>query len=292
MNQETPNPVLELRSVSVAFGGTEILKDVSVSFMEGAATAVLGSAGSGKSALLKAAAGLLVPDSGTVLFRGTSLASFSEDEERYFRGRTSFVFQDSALWANQTIFENMALPLRIHRPWMGESDVAERVRELANRLGYVEGLAFRPAELSAGEQKLVSVARALVLDPELVFLDEPVSGLDEDARERVQEVLDSFREAGKSILLVTNDMGWVHRVADRIVIVRDGALAAAGPYDDVVASEVPETAGLVARLRARGARGARFRSAAESAGTVLMSGREQPENKGFPGGNVEGERST
>lgn len=289
MGQEASNPVIELRSVSTASGSYEILKEVSVSFAEGATTAVLGSAGSGKSALLKTAAGLLVPDSGTVLFRGTSLAAFSEDEERYFRSRTSFVFQDSALWANQTIFFNIALPLRIHRPWMGESEVAERVRELADRLGYVEGLAFRPAELSTGEQKLVSIARALVLDPELVFLDEPASGLDEDAKERVQAVLDSLKEAGKSVLLVTNDMGWVHRAADRIVIIRDGRIAAAGPYDEIVASEVPETAGLVARLRARGARA---RGAAESPVTVVRPPREPSEDQRSADDGADGERGT
>lgn len=276
MGVEETNPVIELRSVTTFSGGYQILKDVSVSFTEGATTAVLGSAGSGKSALLKTAAGLVVPDSGAVLFRGTSLATFSEDEERYFRSRTSFVFQDSALWANQTILNNIALPLRVHRHWMGESEIAERVREVLTRVGYDEGLALRPAELSAGEQKLVSIARALVLDPELVFLDEPASGLDEDAKERVQEVLDFLREAGKSVLLVTNDMGWVHRVADRIVIIRDGRVAAAGPYDEVVASEVPETAGLVARLRARGARA---RNAAESPVTVVRPAQEPSEGE-------------
>lgn len=287
MGEEAANPVIELRSVTTYSGGYQILKDLSVSFAEGATTAVLGSAGSGKSALLKTAAGLMVPETGSVLFRGNSLASFSEDDERFFRSRTSFVFQDSALWANQTILNNIALPLRVHRQWMGESEIAERIREVLSRVGYDEGLALRPAELSTGEQKLVSIARALVLDPELVFLDEPASGLDEDAKERVQEVLDSLREAGKSVLLVTNDMGWVHRIADRIVIIRDGRIAAAGPYDEIVASEVPETAGLVARLRARGARG---RSAAESPGTVVLPARESSETDRSAGTAADGER--
>lgn len=289
MGEEAANPVIELRSVTTFSGGYQILKDVSVSFVEGATTAVLGSAGSGKSALLKTAAGLVVPDSGSVLFRGTSLASFSEDEERYFRSRTSFVFQDSALWANQTILNNIALPLRVHRHWMGESEIAERIREVLARVGYDEGLALRPAELSAGEQKLVSIARALVLDPELVFLDEPASGLDEDAKERVQEVLDSLRDAGKSVLLVTNDMGWVHRVADRIVIIRDGRIAAAGLYDEVVASEVPETAGLVARLRARGARA---RNASESPVTVVRPAREPSEGERSADNGADEERGS
>ncbi len=288
MGEETANPVIELRSVTTYSGGYQILKDVSVSFAEGATTAVLGSAGSGKSALLKTAAGLVVPETGAVFFRGNSLAAFSEDDERFFRSRTSFVFQDAALWANQTILNNIALPLRVHRSWMGESEIAERVRVVLARVGYDEGLALRPAELSAGEQKLVSIARALVLDPELVFLDEPASGLDEDAKERVQEVLDSLRDAGKSVLLVTNDMGWVHRVADRIVIIRDGRVAAAGPYDRIVASEVPETAGLVARLRARGARA---RGAAESPVTVVRPAPEPSETESAAG-PAEGERST
>ncbi len=254
MSDALKNPVIELRSVSSSSSGFEILRNVSVSFAEGATTAVLGSAGSGKSTLLKTAAGLVVPESGSVLFRGSSLESFSGDDERYFRSRTAFVFQDAALWANQTIFNNIALPLRVHKPWMGESEIAERVREVLGRVGYSEGLALRPAELSAGEQKLVSMARALALDPELLFLDSPATGLDEDAVELLYNVLDSLKKAGKSLLLVTGDMGLVHRMADHVVIIREGRIAASGHYDDIVACDVPETAGLVARLRARGAR--------------------------------------
>jgi ABC-type multidrug transport system ATPase subunit len=115
-------------------------------------------------------------------------------------------------------------------------------------------MAFRPADLSTGEQKLVSLARALVLDPELVFLDNPATGLDEDAKDLVYDLLDSLRKAGKSMLLVTGDMGLTHRIADHIVIIRDGRIVAAGTYNDIVACEVPEASGLVARLRARGAR--------------------------------------
>lgn len=285
MSGETPNPVLELRSVTTVSGGYEILKDVSVSFKEGATTAVLGSAGSGKSALLKAAAGLVVPETGTVLFRGASLAAFSEDDERYFRSRTSFVFQDAALWANQSIFINISLPLRVHKSWMGESEIAERVREVLSLLGYNEGLALRPAELSMGEQKLVSIARALVLDPELVFLDDPATGLDEDAVERVNGVLDSLRRAGKSVLLVTSDMGLVHRIADYAVIIRDGRIVAAGPYDDIVAGEVPEAAGLVARLRARGVRTRR-----DSAQTVVRDPAQLEKTDESAAGAADGER--
>ena len=287
MNEVLSDPVIELRSVNTSSGGYQILKDVSVSFGEGATTAVLGSAGSGKSSLLKTAAGLHVAESGTVLFRGASLAAFSEDDERYFRSRTSFVFQDAALWANQTIFNNIALPLRVHRPWMGESEVAERVREVLAQVGYDEGQALRPAELSAGEQKLVSMARALVLDPELVFLDDPVTGLDEDAVERVQKVLEFLRRAGKSMLLVTGDMGWVNRFADRVVIIRNGRIAASGSYDEILADNVPEAAGLVARLRARGARAREGTPA-----TVIRLAGEPSETERSADGTADGERDT
>lgn len=275
MSDGVPNPILELRSVSASSGGFEILKDVSVSFEEGVTTAVLGAAGSGKSTLLKTAAGLIVPESGAVLFRGTSLASFSEDDERYFRSRSSFVFQDSALWANQTIFNNIALPLRVHKPWMGESDVAEKIRLVLERVGYDGGVAYRPADLSAGEQKLVSLARALVLDPELVFMDDPTTGLDEDAAERVDEVLTGLHETGKAVILVTSDMDLVHRVADRILIIRQGRKAAYGNYDDIASGGVPEAAGLAARLRARGER---RRSGATGQGTVVREKASEPDS--------------
>jgi len=247
-------PALELRGITASSGGYEILSDASVAFPEGLCSVVMGAAGSGKSTLLKVAAGLIVPDSGTVSFRGADMARFGRKEEVAFRATTGFVFQDAALWADTTILGNVAMPLRVHKPWMGESAIAEAVRVLLERLGYDEGLAMRPAELSAGEQKLVSIARAVVHEPSLIFMDDPTSNLDEDAAERVFSFFDELRKKRRTIIVVANSSDLAFRLADRLGVIKGRAMAAFGAYDDTVGGAEAALSTSLARLKARGSR--------------------------------------
>jgi len=213
-----------------------------------------GAAGSGKSTLLKVAAGLVVADSGATFYQGRDMAHFSHKEELAFRAASGFVFQDAALWANTSILNNVAMPLRVHKPWMGESDVAESVRLLLKQLGYDESMGMRPAELSSGEQKLVSIARAVIHEPAVAFMDDPTSNLDEDAAEKVFELLARLKSRRCTVIVVANNSELAYRFADRLGVIKAGKMAAFGPYDETVGSAEAALMTSLARLRARGSR--------------------------------------
>ncbi|HOX92629.1 MAG TPA: ATP-binding cassette domain-containing protein [Spirochaetales bacterium] len=247
-------PALELAGISASSGGFRILTDVSLAFPENEWSVVLGAAGSGKSTLLKTAAGLMVPDSGTVLVVGRDMAKFNPRDEIAFRSRSGFVFQDAALWANQSILNNVAMPLRVHRNWMSESQIAETCRDILVRLGYTESMGVRPAELSSGEQKLVSIARALVHQPSLVFLDDPTSNLDEDAVDRLFAELDRLRASSVTVVTVTNNTELAYRFADYLGVLKDGSLLDFGLYDATIARAEAALGSSIARLKARGGR--------------------------------------
>jgi len=244
-------PAIELRKAGARRGDYNILSDVSFSLPEGTVTFFMGVAGSGKSALLKTAAGLRPPDSGEVLFRGTSLARMSRKDEAHFRRVSAFVFQDAALWANQSLFDNLALPIRVHEGGMSKAEVERAVRRAVELVGYEEDLRIRPSDLSSGERRIVGLARSLVLDPELLFMDEPFSNLDEAAIERVSGIVAALKERGRTMAIVTSQSEFAGRYADFVAVLGGGGLKAFGPYDQAVGWEDASVRSVTGRLRRR-----------------------------------------
>ncbi len=244
-------PELELRGVTCLRGGYLALKDASLSLAEGETLFAMGGAGSGKSVLLKTAAGIGIPNSGDVLYRGKSLGRMSSREEAAFRRASGFVFQDAALWANQSLFDNLALPARLHEPSWGPADVDRAVRRAADLVGYAQDLHARPAELSAGERKLVGLARALVLDPELLFMDDPSASLDEAAAERVYDIIAALKARGRTVLIASALSELASRCADCVAVLIDGSLCAVGTYDEAVTWVDPRVRAVTGRLKAR-----------------------------------------
>lgn len=243
--------LVELRNVAVARGGVAVLAEASLLLREGEVAVVMGPAGSGKSSLLKAAAGILVPDSGEASYRGRAYDRFSAKEELEFRRRAGFAFQDGALWSNQSIFENLALPLRLHHRAVSKGEIERRIARLAELVGYGDSLQHRPAELSAGERKLVGLARALALDPELLFLDEPLALLDEESAERVVELLAGLKARGRAMLVASGSSELAARLADTLGVLRAGRIEAWGSYEEARAWRDPALRGVTGRLRAR-----------------------------------------
>lgn len=248
------SPAIELRAAGASSGGYRILDTVDLAFPRGQVSVILGGAGSGKSTLIKLASGLIAPDQGAVFAFGKDMAKFGARDELDFRAQSGYVFQDAALWANQSILNNVAMPLRVHQPWMPPAEMEEAVRAQLKRLGYEEGLTMRPAELSAGEQKLVSIARALIHDPEIVFMDDPSSSLDEDASEHLFAELDLLRRKRRTVIVVSNNSDLSYRFADRLGVIRAGKIVAWGTYDETLARAEAALSGSIARLKARGGR--------------------------------------
>jgi ABC-type multidrug transport system ATPase subunit len=216
--------IVELRNVSCTAQGRRLVRNVSCEFAEGKTTALVGPSGGGKSTMLKLAAGLWVPDAGEILYRGRNIAQMSRAENMEFRRKTAFVFQDSALWANQNLFQILDLPLRLHFPAMKAREREYRIEEVVSEVGYKKDLGIRPARLSMGEQKLIGFARALLCRPGLLYLDEWTESLDENAAQRLINIVNRRRSEGATVILVSHDTRIVRSIADVVVMVVGGQI--------------------------------------------------------------------
>jgi ABC-type multidrug transport system ATPase subunit len=216
--------IIELKKVRFSAQSRELIRNVSFQYEEGRATALVGPAGSGKSTLLKISAGLLVPSQGEVCFRGKNIARMSRKENLNFRQEGSVVFQDSALWANQSLLQILDLPLQIHYPRMSRKEREQRIEAVVSEVGYKKELSIRPAQLSMGEQKLLAFARALLCRPRLLFLDEWTESLDNSAAQRLVGLVKRRRTEGNTVIFVSHNFGVVRDLADDIVMVLGGQI--------------------------------------------------------------------
>jgi ABC-type transporter Mla maintaining outer membrane lipid asymmetry ATPase subunit MlaF len=240
--------LIGLRDVIVSMGGTEVLREVSVSIPEGGSTVVMGPSGCGKSTLLKVAAGLIPPERGQVLYRGEDLFLMPEKALTRMRRTNGFVFQDGALWENKTIFQNLALPLEVHQGGLSRADIERRVIRSLERAGMEESAQQRPAQLSEGERKIVSFLRALIGEPSLLFLDEPTLSVDSVMADRIVGMIRDVRARGCSIIAVTTDRRLASTLADRLVVLQAGRLLAAGGFDEVKRSADPHVRGILGEV--------------------------------------------
>ncbi|MCL2800180.1 MAG: ATP-binding cassette domain-containing protein [Treponema sp.] len=227
--------LLELKNVNFsAQDDRKIVDDVSVVFTPGKTTAIVGPSGCGKSTVLKLAAGLLLPNSGEVLYKEKNITLLNRTENLDFRRESAFVFQDSALWANMDLLQILELPLRIHFPKMTKSQRLIRVKDAVAKAGYKKDLNIRPHRLSMGEQKLIAFARAMICNPSILFLDECTESLDETAAERLIDVIRKKQREGTSILFISHDMRLIIDLADYIIVVLEGKIHACAPKDEII----------------------------------------------------------
>lgn len=224
-------PIIELKNISFITGGESaagketIIECVSFQFAEGKTAALAGPSGGGKSTLLKLAAGLLVPTGGEVCYCGKNIAAMNRAQNLEFRREGAVVFQDSALWANQSLYQILDLPLRVHFPGMSKAERDERIRRTAAEAGYKRDLSVRPAKLSMGEQKLIAFARAMLCGPKLLFLDEWTESLDDAAAQRLLGIVRQFKAGGGTIILVSHDLRIIKDLADYVIVIIGGRIS-------------------------------------------------------------------
>jgi ABC-type multidrug transport system ATPase subunit len=216
--------IIELKNVGYTAQNRRIVKEISFRFDEGKSVALVGPSGCGKSTILKLAAGLFSPSKGEVLFKGRDITRMSRLENLDFRRETAVVFQDSALWANQNLFQILELPLRVHFPSLSKKDREKRIESVVAEVGYTKDLGIRPAQLSMGEQKLIAFARALICRPKLLYLDEWTESLDENASQRLIDVVKVLQERGVTIIFVSHDIQLVHTLADVVLMILGGQI--------------------------------------------------------------------
>ena len=218
-NNESETPLVDVRGLNVVFGRQPVLRDVNLTVPRGQTLAIIGESGCGKTVLLKCLIGLLQPTSGSVRFDGHNLATLKDRELTRQRIRFGFVFQNAALFDSMTIGQNVAFPLREHRRH-SEREVQEIVIARLAEVGLPDSIVFKkPAELSGGMRKRAGLARALVLNPELMLYDEPTTGLDPIMSDVINELM--LRTAAQhpvTSIIVTHDMRSARKVADRIVM--------------------------------------------------------------------------
>ncbi|NCN05446.1 MAG: ATP-binding cassette domain-containing protein [Spirochaetales bacterium] len=245
---------LYLRNLVIADGPTQIIAETTVTIPAESCTVFLGGAGSGKSTLIKAAAGLIVPQSGEIFLGEKNISTFSSAQEQEFRRLSGFIFQDSALWQDTSVFQNVAMPLLVHYSSLSTSDVKERVSKCLELVGFDDDSAKRPSDISIGKQKLVSIARGIIHEPKILFLDNPTGNLDEDSIEHIFSVFETMKEKKTTMLLSTTSSEIAFKLADYLGLLKNGNLIAFGPFEEVVARAEQSLGSSLQRLKARGQR--------------------------------------
>jgi phospholipid/cholesterol/gamma-HCH transport system ATP-binding protein len=245
---------IRVRDVVVGFGDATVLNGLSIDVFRGEILGFVGGSGAGKSVLLRTIIGLLQKRHGTIEVFGVDLDRVSDEERRATERRWGVLFQQGALFSSLTVRQNIQFPMREFL------DLSDRLLEEVAMvkldmvgLGPEVGDKF-PAELSGGMTKRVALARALALDPEIVFLDEPTSGLDPIGAGEFDDLIATLqRTLGLTVFMVTHDLDSLHTVCDRIAVLSDGKIVAAGPMAAMLASEHPWVKAYFHGKRARGA---------------------------------------
>jgi len=232
--------LVELVDVRKSFDANDVLRGVSLRLDKGETLVIMGGSGSGKTVMLRIVAGLLSPDAGQVRVFGIEISRRSEEELLPIRRRMGYVFQGAALFDSLDVYENVAYPLREHAS-LSEDEIDTRVRHFLSLVALDEDvLPQLPSELSGGMRKRVGIARALIIEPEMLLFDEPTAGLDPTNSKMVAELIVQLRSgACDTSIVVTHDLELARVVADRLAILIDGQFAALGTREAVLESKNP-----------------------------------------------------
>ena len=234
------NPIIRVEHLAKSFNNKPVLKDVSLEIPEKSIYAIVGQSGTGKSVLFKSIIGMIKPDSGKVWFKNTELTALDDNSLMAMRKSFGYSFQNAALFDSMTVEENLAFPLKEVLALKDKKRIRKRVREL---LEWIElpGIELkRPDELSGGMRKRVGVARALILEPEVLFFDEPTTGLDPVLAETIDNlVVRVNRELNITCLMITHGIPAAFRIAGRIAFLDQGFIVANGTPEEVAQSDHP-----------------------------------------------------
>ncbi len=225
-------PLIQLRGISKSFGDTRIYHDLNLDIFPGETLVIMGGSGSGKSTLLRVLMGQLKIDSGEIMIRGRYLDNMTRGELDAWRKSVGVLFQSGALFNSMTLRENLALPVREHTDLDDETiDIMAQI--YLQLVGLREHIDKLPAELSGGMKKRGGLARALMMQPRILFYDEPTAGLDPVSTAQIDELIMNLKsKMGATSVVVTHDMQSAFKIADRLALLFDGKFAAIGSVDE------------------------------------------------------------
>ena len=257
--------LFEVKNIIKSFGKAEVLKDISFEQEEGSVLSIIGSSGSGKTTLLRCITGLETADSGFIrvgdrtLFDSNSTVKLTSEEKRLNQLTTGLVFQSFNLFPQYTVLDNVMLArklaalkdLKRNKASKAEiTDTLEKLKEeavtLIDSVGLSDKLSYYPCELSGGQQQRVAIARALMLSPKILCFDEPTSALDPQITVEVLKVIANLAKQGRTMVIVTHEMGFAKEVSDKIIFMDNGIIAEEGSPDEIF--DNPKTPALRAFL--------------------------------------------
>jgi cystine transport system ATP-binding protein/L-cystine transport system ATP-binding protein len=233
--------MLEIRNIQKSFDGVQVLKGVDLTIEKGDVVAILGPSGSGKTTLLRCINFLERADGGTMLFDGEefSLDKISKKQIAYLRKKTAFVFQNYNLFRNKTVLQNVTAGLIVARR-MPKKQAQEIGRAMLEKVGMADRCDAYPHQLSGGQQQRVAIARALATDPEIIYFDEPTSALDPELTGEVLAVMRQLADEGRTMLVVTHEMGFARGVSSKVIFMENGVVAESGPTREFFANPKEE----------------------------------------------------
>ncbi|MCM2280337.1 MAG: ATP-binding cassette domain-containing protein [Bdellovibrionaceae bacterium] len=224
--------IIEVKHFQKRFGQKLVHKDVSFAVRRGECLGLIGGSGAGKSVILRSLIGLERPDDGEVWVDGTEITHLRERELLPVRKKVAYVFQNGALFDSMSVYENLAYPLREHTR-LSEDEIRKRIFDQLEEFGLQGNEGVFPANLSGGMQKRVGLARAIIMEPDVVLYDEPTAGLDPYNTKRIQEMILALKAKGKSAVFVTHDMPSAFAVCDRIALLLEGRIQAIGTREEL-----------------------------------------------------------
>lgn len=231
--------MVRLENVHKSYGEQKVLNGVSFDVRRGSVTTIMGRSGAGKSVLVRHLIGLEKPDSGSIMIAGSDIVRMKPVQLNSVRRRIGVLFQEAALFDSLSVRENVAFPIREHLR-LSEKEIQERVNDRLEKVGMTRHSEKFPAELSGGMRKRVGLARALALDPEIVFFDEPTSGLDPITRGTIYRLIEGTHAEGPiTYLIVSHDIEGTMAFSDHVMMLFEGRIAAQGSPEEIRNSEDP-----------------------------------------------------
>ncbi|MBC7741682.1 MAG: ABC transporter ATP-binding protein [Bdellovibrionaceae bacterium] len=224
--------VIEVKNFKKSFGSKVIHEDVSFYVKKGECLGLVGGSGTGKSVLLRSLIGLEKPDSGSIEINGIEVSKYKESQWVLLRKKVAYAFQGGALFDSMTVAQNLAYPLREHSH-LTSHEMKLRIESQLNDFGLAGTELLYPSEISGGMQKRVGLARAMMLEPEVILYDEPTAGLDPYNTKRIQELILNLKRKGVTAILVTHDMPTAFAVCDKFAFLKDKVIKEQGTPDQL-----------------------------------------------------------
>ena len=226
--------VISVELLNKGFDENQVLQNFSANLYRGENLAILGRSGSGKSVLIKCIIGLMKPDSGIIKVLGNEITKLNGGELDKIRAKVGFLFQSNALYDSMTVRENILFPLRRHTRNKTKKEINELIMEALTNVGLAHTVNMMPSELSGGMKKRISLARTLILKPEIILYDEPTTGLDPITGKEISKlILEIQKKYNTSAMIISHDMKNIKITSNRIIVLIDGKCHTEGTYEEL-----------------------------------------------------------